>query len=163
MKEIEIDRETDRQFQKVSLPRCYTKPPLLIRLSRKRGRERGGTSDCKKSACTPLQDRILEVQQRRGVPSRKHKTGTTVLVLTSHLPGASSKSIGLTDQASFPSTDTVITTKKNLSFSMNEIVNACLCQALAVDLLHDVDEGRRVVRAGRAPFSCWRRSLTALA
>ena len=65
------------------------------------------------------------MQQRRGVPSRKHKTGTTVLVLTSHLSGASSKSIDLTDQASFLSTDTVITTK-NLSFSLNEIVNACL-------------------------------------
>ena len=66
-------------------------------------------------ACTPLQDRIPEVQQRRGVPSRKHKTGTTVLVLTSHLASATSKSTDLTDQASFPSTDTVITTKKNLS------------------------------------------------
>ena len=47
------------------------------------------------SACTNLlQDRILEVQQRRGVPSRKHKTGTTVL----HLQSASSKSTDITHQ-----------------------------------------------------------------
>ena len=87
-------RQTD-SFKKCLSPRCYTKPPLLIRLSRKRGRERWHKW-LQESACTPLQDRILEVQQRRGVPSRKHKTGTTVLVLTSHLPGASSKSIDLT-------------------------------------------------------------------
>ena len=162
MKEKEIEIEGDRQFQKVSLPPLlHEASPLLIRLSRKRGRERGGTSDCKKSACTPLQlqDRILEVQQRRGVPSLKHKTGTAVLVLTSHLPGASSKSIGLTDQASFLSTDTVITTKKLVLFAERNRQRV----PLAVDLLRDVDEGRRVVRAGRAPFSCWRGSLTALA
>ena len=103
------------------------------------------------------------MQQRRGVPSLKHKTGTTVLVLTSHLPGASSKSIGLlADQASFPSTDTVITTKKKLVLFAERNRQRV---PLAVDLLHDVDEGRRVVRAGRdrAPFSCWRRSPTALA
>ena len=116
MKEKEIEIEGDRQFQKVSLPPLLQEPSVVDRDYLEREGERGGTSDCKKSACTPLQDRILEVQQRRGVPSRKHKTGTTVLVLTSHLPGASSKSIGLTDQASFPSTDTVITTKKTCPF-----------------------------------------------
>ena len=63
----------------------------------------------------PIAGQDPEVQQRRGVPSRKHKTGTTVLVLTSHPPSATSKSTDLTHQASFPSTDTVITTKKNLS------------------------------------------------
>ena len=99
-----------------------------------------------------------EVQQRRGVPSLKHKTGTTVLVLTSHLPGASSKSIGLTDQASFPSTDTVITTKKKLVLFAERNRQRV---TLAVDLLHDVAESCELVV--HAPFSCWRRSLTALA
>ena len=88
----------------------------------------------------------------RGVPSRKHKTGTTVLVLTSHLPSASSKSTDLTDQASFPSTDTVITTKKNLSLQLlNKIVNGCLWIFCTTKV--------QVVRAGRAPFSCRRYRL----
>ena len=91
--------------------------------------------------------------------SQLHKTGTTVLVLTSHLPSATSKSTDLTDQASFPSTDTVITTKKKLVLTLNEIVNACLWIFYFLGLQRDHDEGR----VGRAPFSCWRRSLTALA
>ena len=85
------------------------------------------------------------MQQRRGVPSRKHKTGTTVLVLTSHLPSATSKSTDLTDQASFPSTDTVITTKKKTCpyAERNR-------QRMPVDLLaQHRDEGRN-----RASWSC---------
>ena len=156
-KEMERERERKREtdsFKKCLSPRCNTKPPLLIRLSRKRGRERWHKW-LQESACTPLQDRILEVLQRRGVPSRKHKTGTTVLVLTSPLPSATSKSTDLTDQVSFPSTDTVITTKKTCPGALNEIVNACLWIFCTTKV--------EVVRVGREPFSCWRRSLTALA
>ena len=83
--------------------------------------ERGGTRDCKKSACTNQQDTQnpgSTATSTRGVPSRKHKTGTAVLVLTSHLSSAFSKSTDKRDQASFPSTDTVITTKKNLSLRL---------------------------------------------
>ena len=68
MKEKEIEREGDRQFQKVSLPTLLHEASVVDKT-----RKRGGTSDCKKSACK--QDRILEVQQRRGVPSRKHTDG----------------------------------------------------------------------------------------
>ena len=159
VKEREGEKERERQTvsKSVSPPVATQKSPLLIRLSRKRGRERWHKW-LQESACTPLQDRILEVQQRRGVPNRKHKTGTTVLVLTSHLPSATSKSTDLTDQASFPSTDTVITTiytKEKLVLTLNEIVNACLWIFCTTKV--------EVVRVGRAPFSCWRRSLTALA
>ena len=128
----------------MSLPPLQHKASVVDKTNKKES-ERGGTSDCKKRAwtCTnPLQDRILEVQQCRGVPSRKQKTGTTVLVLTSHLPSASSKSTDLTDQASFPSTDTVITTK-TLVLTAAEQNRQCM----PVDLLHD--EGR-----SRASWSC---------
>ena len=84
----------------------------------------------------------MEVQQRQGVPSRKHKTGTPVLVLTSHLPSASSKSTDLTEQASFPSTNTVITTKKLVLMAAER--NR---QRVPMDLLHD--EGQ-----SRASWSC---------
>ena len=150
VKEREREREREKRetdsFKKCLSPRCNTKPPLLIRLSRKRGRERWHKW-LQESACTPLQDRVLEVQQRRGVPSRKHKTGTTVLVLTSHLPSATSKSTDLTDQASFPSTDTVITTKKKKKNLSSRWTKSSTRACAPVDLLHD--EGR-----SRASWSC---------
>ena len=96
------------------------------------------------SACTNLlQDRILEVQQRRGGPSGKHKTGTMVLVLESHLPSASSKSIDITDQASFSSTDTVIITNKIVLMAAER--NS---PRVHLDRLHDED-------GSRASWSCW--------
>ena len=116
----ETERSAIARYRNFNVPKI-----CKITVSRKRGRERWHKW-LQESACTPLQDRMLEVQQHQGVPSRKHKTGTTVLVLTSHLPSATSKSTNLTDQASFPSTDTVITTKKKLVLTLNEIVNACL-------------------------------------
>ena len=62
--------------------------------------------------------------------------------VTSHLPSATSKSTDLTDQASFPSTDTVITTnKKTCPYAERNR------QRVPVDILHD--EGR-----SRASCSC---------
>ena len=118
MKERE-ERETDRPFQKVFSPPLQHEEVeasvLDNTIHTEREREMAQET-ASLSACTNLlQDRILEEQQRRGVPSRKHKTGTTVLVLTSHLPSAS-KFTEITDQASFPSIDTVNTTKNDCPY-----------------------------------------------
>ena len=107
VKERGKERQTD-SFKKGLSPHCNTKSPLWIRLSR----QRGGTKDYKpKCMHQPIAGQDPGSTATSRCSSRKHKTGTMVLVLTSHLPSASSKSTDITDQASFPSTDTVNTTK----------------------------------------------------
>ena len=155
--EGERERETDRQFQKVSLPPVQHEASVVDKtIQTEREREVAQETTSLSAYTNLLQDRILEVQQRRGVPSCKHKTGTTVLVLTSHLPSASSKSTDITDQASFPSTDTVNTTKKNVlkaaERNRQRVPEDVFCKTKI-----------EVFRAGRAPFSCWSRRMTALA
>ena len=108
----EGERQTDRQFQKVSLPPLQHEASVVDKTIQKKRWHKGLQEKCMYQPITG-QDPGSLWQQRRGVPGRKHKTGTTVLVLMSHLPSASSKPTDLTDQASFPSTDTVITTKKS--------------------------------------------------
>ena len=81
------------------------------------------------SSCTPLQDRILEVQQRRGVPSRKpeHKTGTTVFG-SDVAPAKRYFKVHWPNRSSFFPVDwhSDHHKKKKLVLTLNEIVNACL-------------------------------------
>ena len=99
----------------MSHPRCNTNPPLLKRLSRKRGpREVAQVTARKVHVLTHCRTGSWKNSNVEVFPVASTRRARRYWALTSHLLSASSKSTDMTDQASFPLTDTVITTKKTV-------------------------------------------------
>ena len=139
-------------------PPCKTKAQFLIRLSRQTEGERGGTRHCRpKCMHQPIAGQDPGSTASSRCSQSQAQDQHDELVLTSDLTSASSKSTDITDQASFPSTDTVITTKKIfLMAAKRNCQRACLKMSVCTTKIE-------VFRAGRGPFSCRRRWLSALA
>ena len=119
---LDCEGEREREGETDSFKKCLPPPPrpiatrsLVVDKTIQTEREREVAQETTSlSACTNLfagQDPGSTATSR--CSQSQAQDGHGGIVLTSRLPSASSKSTDITDEASFPSTDTVNTTKRN--------------------------------------------------